>query len=99
MWKVVVERVAVVKLRMNQRCSDGAVSVEVQSCAYASEATDMIVASLRKIRMSLSKESFESKMISRFLAESMGVIDELSGSVILSVRLSVRKVPCKKCLR
>jgi hypothetical protein len=35
--KVVVERVAVVKLRMNQRCCDGAGSIEVQGCAYASE--------------------------------------------------------------
>ena len=46
LWKVVVERVAVVKFRMNQRCD----SVEVQGCAYASEVTDMIVASLWEIR-------------------------------------------------
>ena len=46
LWKVVVERVAVVKFRMNQRCDDGTGSVEVQGCADASEVTDMIVASL-----------------------------------------------------
>jgi hypothetical protein len=43
----VVERVAVVKLRMNQGCSDGAGSIEVQGCEYASEVTDMIIASGR----------------------------------------------------
>ena len=50
LWKVVVERVAVVELRMNQRCSDDAGSVEVQGCAYASEVTYMMVASHLRIR-------------------------------------------------
>ena len=31
--------------------------------------------------MCLSKERFESKMIPRFLADSTGVIDELSGRI------------------
>ena len=82
--KVVVERVAVVKFRMNQRCGDGAGSVEVQGCAFASEVTDMTVA-FERLDMCLSKERFESKMIPSFLADSTGVIDELSGSVRLGM--------------
>ena len=35
--------------------------------------------------VSISKERFESKMIPRFLADSTGVIDELSGSVRFEV--------------
>ena len=41
-----MERVAVVKLSMNHRCNDGAGSFVIQGYAYASEVTDMIVASL-----------------------------------------------------
>jgi len=46
-WKIVVERVAVVKFRVNNGCGNGASSLEVKKGTTAAEFTNMVVARFR----------------------------------------------------
>ena len=47
-WKVVVQRVAVIKLRVNNRCGNGAGSFEVKIGADTTKFTNVIITRLRQ---------------------------------------------------
>jgi len=49
-WKVVIQRVAVIKLRVNNRCVNGTGSFEVKIGADTTKFTDVIITRLREIR-------------------------------------------------
>ena len=47
-WKVVVQRVAVIEFRMNNRCGNGSGSFEVKIGADTAKFTNMIITRLRE---------------------------------------------------
>ena len=47
-WKVVVQRVAVIKLRVNNRCGNGTGSFEVKIGADTTKFTNVIITRLRE---------------------------------------------------
>ena len=47
-WKVIVQRVAVIKLRVNNRCGNGTGSSEVKIGADTTKFTNVIITSLRE---------------------------------------------------
>jgi len=46
-WKVIVQRVAVIKFRMNNRCGNGTGSFKVKIGADTAKFTNMIITRLR----------------------------------------------------
>ena len=47
-WKVVVQRVTVIKLRMNNRCGNGIGSFEVKIGVHTAKFTNVIITRLRE---------------------------------------------------
>ena len=72
-WKVMIERVTVVKFRVNYGGDNGAVCFEVKVWADTAKFTDVIVARLRKCSDLIREGKVSSKIKPRLRAEWMMV--------------------------
>jgi len=76
-WKVVVHRVALIKLRVNNRCGNGTGSFEVKIGADTTKFTNVIITRLERDDIWSEKVRWLSKMKPRFRAESVVLSEQL----------------------